>query len=260
MNKEIYEFEISKNAEGGILATAGVKNAGDSYRIAGPKAWGGSSIIAKIDISQHDLVEFVRFYAPGAYAEIIACDQPTAAPQVVADERELPVATWFAIDHADGVQFHPSEEQALRYSESGQCVKYFSEDQMRAALQAAPVWAQEPVAGKPCPYCGSTDGAHDKAYPHPRAPVQPMAVPDGYEVSDNSETWNAIAAKVREEMATGMAILAAPAAQGDAKELPPLPDMQYLGGDESYGDVIKGYTAECMQQYARAAIAAKAAS
>lgn len=55
------------------------------------------------------------------------------APQVVAEGWELPVATWFAIDHADGVQFHPSEEQALRYSESGQCVKYFSEDQMRAA-------------------------------------------------------------------------------------------------------------------------------
>lgn len=45
----------------------------------------------------------------------------------------------------------------------------------------APVQAQEPMAGKPCPYCGSTDGAHDKAYPHPRAPVQPVAVPDGEE-------------------------------------------------------------------------------
>jgi len=74
------------------------------------------------------------------------CEEAAAAPQVVADERKLPVATWFAIDHADGVQFHPSEEQALRYSESGQCVKYFSEDQMRAALQAAPVQAQEPVS------------------------------------------------------------------------------------------------------------------
>ena len=28
-----------------------------------------------------------------------------------------------------------------------------------------------------------------------------------YEVSDNSETWNAIAAKVREEMAMGVALL-----------------------------------------------------
>lgn len=70
-------------------------------------------------------------------------ESSSAAPQVVAEGWELPVATWFAIDHADGVQFHPSEEQALRYSESGQCVKYFSEDQMRAALQAAPVQAQE---------------------------------------------------------------------------------------------------------------------
>jgi len=87
MDKEIYEFEIARNAEGGILATAGIKGADTSYRIAGPKAWGGSSTIAKIDISQRDLVEFVLCYAPGAYAEIVAYDSPAAAPQVVADER-----------------------------------------------------------------------------------------------------------------------------------------------------------------------------
>jgi len=84
MDKEIYEFEIARNAEGGILATAGIKGADTSYRIAGPKAWGGSSKIAKIDISQHDLVEFVLCYAPGAYAEIVAYDQSAAAPQVAA--------------------------------------------------------------------------------------------------------------------------------------------------------------------------------
>ncbi|MBW3512042.1 hypothetical protein [Janthinobacterium sp. NKUCC06_STL] len=72
MDMEIYEFEIAKNAEGGILATAGVKGADTSYRIAGPKAWGGSSTIAKINISQRDLVEFILCYAPCAYAEIVA--------------------------------------------------------------------------------------------------------------------------------------------------------------------------------------------
>lgn len=72
MDMEIYEFEIAKNAEGGILATAGVKGADTSYRFAGPKALGGSSTIAKINISQRDLVVFILCYAPCAYAEIVA--------------------------------------------------------------------------------------------------------------------------------------------------------------------------------------------
>lgn len=120
-----------------------------------------------------------------------------AAPQVVAEGWELPVATWFAIDHADGVQFHPSEEQALRYSESGQCVKYFSEDQMRAALTAAPVQAQEPVAETYAHTMSNGRGRPDDPAPFETvcvrllrndlpadlklyaAPVQPVAVPDG---------------------------------------------------------------------------------
>ena len=99
----------------------------------------------------------------------------------------------------------------------------------------------------------------------PSAPVQPVAVPDGYEVSDNSETWNAIAAKVREEMATGMAILAAPAAQGDDHVLT-VEDLYCMYRD-SYGklncEVDPFDTLDEMEQKAwrnlSAAIAAKAA-
>lgn len=83
MSKEIYEFEISRNAEGGILATAGLKGDDCSYRIAGPKAWGGSKRLASIEITQRDMVEFIRSYAPGALADL-------AAPSVAngaADER-----------------------------------------------------------------------------------------------------------------------------------------------------------------------------
>lgn len=48
----------------------------------------------------------------------------------------LPGGTWFACDHADGVQFHPSEDQAKRYALDGSCVAYFSADQMREYGQA----------------------------------------------------------------------------------------------------------------------------
>lgn len=35
-------------------------------------------------------------------------------------------------------------------------------------------------------------------------------------------------------------------------ELPPLPEALYLGGDEAYGDVVRGYVAEQMQAYGAA--------
>jgi len=41
-----------------------------------------------------------------------------------------------------------------------------------------------------------------------------------------------------------------------AGELPLLPAKAYLGGDEAFGDVITGYTDECMHDYGRACIAA----
>lgn len=101
------------------------------------------------------------------------------APQVVADERAA-----FEVHITDNGTWPRAAERSVdgEYRLMATAVAW---NTWRAATDsfasrtAAPVQAQEPVAGKPCPYCGSTDGAHDKAYPHPRAPVQPVAVPDG---------------------------------------------------------------------------------
>lgn len=151
MDKEIYEFELSKNAEGGILATAGVKGDDSAYRIAGPKAWGGSSTIGKVDISQRDLVEFVLCYAPGAYAEIIAYDASLAAPQVVADERAQnnpqahtwPAEIWLQVGDCDnGAEM--TYDAAMRH-EVTWCAESIDRNDVRYVRASAPVQAQEPV-------------------------------------------------------------------------------------------------------------------
>jgi len=64
----IFLLEVEQNAEGSKLAylspldADGKKRSG--YRIAGPKAWGGSKSIAKLKISDDDLVSFIKSYAP----------------------------------------------------------------------------------------------------------------------------------------------------------------------------------------------------
>lgn len=64
-----YLLEVEINAEGSKLAYLG-KGTKDGYmddgcyRIAGPKAWGGSRNIARLEISDHDMVEFIKCYAP----------------------------------------------------------------------------------------------------------------------------------------------------------------------------------------------------
>ena len=45
-------------------------------------------------------------------------------------------------------------------------------------------------------------------------------------------------------------VLSKPAQQDDG-ELPPLPEPVYLGGDEAFGDVVKGHTDEAMREYGR---------
>lgn len=64
----IYLLEIEINSEGGKLAYLSKEGDDGAYRIAGPKAWGGSTNIARLKINQNDLVEFIKSYAP----EIIA--------------------------------------------------------------------------------------------------------------------------------------------------------------------------------------------
>lgn len=65
---KLHLFEICRNAEGHLLAylspldEEGREKSG--YRIAGPKAWGGSKSLAKIKISTSDLAVYVNQYAP----------------------------------------------------------------------------------------------------------------------------------------------------------------------------------------------------
>lgn len=81
--KEIYELEIHRNAERSKLAFMSVKGEVGGYRIAGPKAWGGSTKLEEIEIRQGDLVEFVLSYAPQALAEILRRNQ---LPEAVVDK------------------------------------------------------------------------------------------------------------------------------------------------------------------------------
>lgn len=101
MRNEIYELEISRNREGGILATAGVKGEGTSYRISGHKAWGGSTRLAAIEISQRDMVEFIRCYAPGALAELAA---PAVANTAKTDTTPLPDEFWELVSNCGGTK------------------------------------------------------------------------------------------------------------------------------------------------------------
>jgi hypothetical protein len=64
-----HRIEISINAEGRKLAIMSPINdegiaADGGYRIAGPKAWGGSKVIASIDINEKDLYEYIKAYTP----------------------------------------------------------------------------------------------------------------------------------------------------------------------------------------------------
>jgi hypothetical protein len=69
--KPNYELEICRNAEGSTLAYLGQEGEGIGYRIAGPKGWGGTKRIAKLTVSHHDLVTFIRGYAPEVLEELL---------------------------------------------------------------------------------------------------------------------------------------------------------------------------------------------
>ena len=60
----VYILEVEINAEGDPLAYLSVEGEASGYRIAGPKAWGGSSSVAKLKISEDDLVTFIKLDAP----------------------------------------------------------------------------------------------------------------------------------------------------------------------------------------------------
>ncbi len=68
MSDEKHRFEIEINAEGSKLAFLSPidkdGNIENGYRIAGPKAWGGSKNLATIDIFTSDIISYIRMHAP----------------------------------------------------------------------------------------------------------------------------------------------------------------------------------------------------
>lgn len=62
MSVHILEIEI--NAEGSKLAYLSKEGESCGFRIAGPKAWGGSRNIAKLKITDNDLARYINEYAP----------------------------------------------------------------------------------------------------------------------------------------------------------------------------------------------------
>ena len=61
-------LDIEINAEGNKLAILSPANENGEpecgYRIAGPKAWGGSRNLARLKISDDDLIAYINEYAP----------------------------------------------------------------------------------------------------------------------------------------------------------------------------------------------------
>lgn len=72
MSAHLLEVEI--NAEGDKLACLSpIDSDGNvqcGYRIAGPKAWGGSRNIARLTITTDDLVAYIKQYAPDVVVAI----------------------------------------------------------------------------------------------------------------------------------------------------------------------------------------------
>jgi len=69
MKKKI-NLEIRRNGEGQLFAVMS-RDEASGYRIAGPKAWGGSEDVASLTINPSDLITFIREYVPELIPEII---------------------------------------------------------------------------------------------------------------------------------------------------------------------------------------------
>ena len=67
-------FQIERNLEGAKVAYLSPLDAdgkmSHGYRIAGPKAWGGSTTLAEIEISTDSLVTYIKEYAPDVIAAL----------------------------------------------------------------------------------------------------------------------------------------------------------------------------------------------
>lgn len=76
-------LEVEINAEGDKLAYLSPEGATGGYRIAGPKAWGGSRNLARLNVSDSDLERYVR-----GYAEEVATS--------ISDKAVQDFLTWYA--------------------------------------------------------------------------------------------------------------------------------------------------------------------
>lgn len=68
---DIFLLDVEVNAEGNKLAYLSKEGAGVGFRIAGPKAWGGSRNLARLKIQEDDLVRFIKEYAPEIIPKLI---------------------------------------------------------------------------------------------------------------------------------------------------------------------------------------------
>jgi len=73
-NDKLHLLEVERNGEGSTLAylspTDKDGTAKSGYRLAGPKAWGGSRSLAKLKVSSSDLVAYIKQYAPEVLKEL----------------------------------------------------------------------------------------------------------------------------------------------------------------------------------------------
>lgn len=70
----IHYLQIEQNAEGSKLAIMSPMDdegkMSSGFRIAGPKAWGGSKTLADIKISTDDFVRYIKEYAPDVLEQL----------------------------------------------------------------------------------------------------------------------------------------------------------------------------------------------
>lgn len=116
--KSTHLFEIHINAEGDKLCLARPSNDDSgAYRIAGPKAWGGSRMVGDIEIRESDLVTYIKDYAPHL-APLIASNLTEQLQQRIA-ELEAKTSCCMGVGNGNGRLFiygdHASIKAAQRY-------------------------------------------------------------------------------------------------------------------------------------------------
>lgn len=110
----VYLLDIEQNAEGSKLACLRKEGSGCGFRIAGPKAWGSSRNLAKLKITEDDLVTFIEQYAP-EIKERLTSDKALEAR--VKDNQWISVETSL-----------PDDGEVVVFLHSGCSSKYIDED------------------------------------------------------------------------------------------------------------------------------------